>query len=84
MQSIPDILLSDIGMPQMDGYTLIRQIRALPAEQGGQIRAIALSAYAGDMNQQQAIAAGFDLHLSKPVEPEQLIRALASVSRYES
>jgi signal transduction histidine kinase/CheY-like chemotaxis protein len=74
----PDILLSDIGMPDMDGYMLMRQVRALPSEQGGQIPAIALSAYAGEMNQQQAIAAGFQRHLAKPVEPEELIRIITS------
>ena len=74
----PDILLSDIGMPDMDGYMLMRQVRALPSEEGGQIPAIALSAYAGEMNQQQAIAAGFQRHLAKPVEPEELIRIITS------
>ncbi|QSJ15008.1 response regulator [Nostoc sp. UHCC 0702] len=79
MQSMPDILLSDIGMPDMDGYTLIRQVRSLPSEQGGDILAIALSAYAGEMNQQQALAAGFQQHISKPVEPEHLLRTITSL-----
>jgi signal transduction histidine kinase/CheY-like chemotaxis protein len=65
----PDILLSDIGMPDMDGYMLMRQIRAMPPEQGGQILAIALTAYAGEIDRQQALAAGFQHHLAKPVEP---------------
>ncbi|OKH41608.1 hypothetical protein NIES2101_34010 [Calothrix sp. HK-06] len=77
--SNPDILVSDIGMPDMDGYTLIRQVRSLPSEQGGQIPAIALTAYAGEMNQQQALAAGFEQHLCKPVEPEQLLRTITSL-----
>lgn len=55
----PHLLLSDIGMPEMDGYMLIRQIRTLPLEQGGKIPAIALTAFAGEMNQKQALAAGF-------------------------
>ncbi len=71
-----DAILSDIGMPDMDGYTLIQKIRELPIEQGGQIPAIALTAYAGDFNQQQALQAGFQQHLAKPVEPEVLVRAL--------
>ncbi|MBD2514375.1 response regulator [Nostoc sp. FACHB-973] len=79
VQSTPDILLSDIGMPDMDGYMLIRQVRSLPSEQGGQIPAIALTAYAGEINQQQAIAAGFQKHLSKPVEPEYLLRTITSL-----
>jgi PAS domain S-box-containing protein len=79
VQSTPDILLSDIGMPDMDGYTLMRRVRAMPCDRGGQIRAIALSAYAGEMNQQQAIAAGFQRHIAKPVEPEYLIQAITSL-----
>jgi len=80
-QSCPDVLLSDIGMPDMDGYMLMRQIRALSPEQGGKIPAIALTAYAGDFNQQQALAAGFQQHLSKPVEPETLIRAIGLLAK---
>lgn len=76
-QAIPDVLLSDIGMPGVDGYMLMRQIRALPPEQGGQVKAIALTAYAGEYNQQQALEAGFQLHLAKPVEPEKLVNAIA-------
>jgi PAS domain S-box-containing protein len=72
----PDLLLSDIGMPEVDGYTLIRQIRALPEEQGGQVRAIALTAYAGEMNQQQALSAGFQEHITKPVDPTELALAI--------
>lgn len=71
-----DILLTDIGMPDVDGYTLLLQLRAMPPEQGGQIPAIALTAYAGEINQQQALSAGFDLHISKPVDPEVLIEAI--------
>jgi CheY-like chemotaxis protein len=76
-QSVPDIFLSDIGMPEVDGYMLMRQLRTLPPEQGGQIPAIALTAYAGEYNQQQALAAGFQLHIPKPVEPEELVKAIA-------
>ncbi len=75
-ESKPDVLIADIGMPQMDGYTLIRQIRQLSPEQGGQILAIALTAYAGETNQQQALVAGFQRHLPKPVEPETLVQTL--------
>jgi len=73
-QAQPDLLVSDIGMPEMDGYMLIRQIRRLPQSQ--QVRAIALTAYAGEIDYRQAIAAGFQQHLSKPVEPSQLINAI--------
>lgn len=78
-QAKPDVLLSDIGMPEMDGYMLIRQVRTLAPEQGGQIPAIALTAYAGDTNQQQVLAAGFQKHISKPIEPEELVQAIAQV-----
>jgi PAS domain S-box-containing protein len=75
----PDILVCDIAMPEMDGYTLIRQVRTWPKEQGGAIPAIALTAYAGEANQQQALAAGFQKHLSKPVTPEKLVQAIADL-----
>lgn len=74
-QAPADILVSDIGMPEMDGYKLIQQIRALPGK-SGQLPAIALTAYAGDVNQQQALAAGFQSHLAKPIEPEALVQAI--------
>ncbi|MBD2205968.1 PAS domain S-box protein [Calothrix sp. FACHB-1219] len=75
----PDIIVSDIGMPEVDGYTLMRQVRKLEAEQGGKIPAIALTAYAGEINQQQALAAGFQRHLSKPIDPDLLILAIAQL-----
>ncbi|MGJ5634582.1 PAS domain S-box protein [Nostoc sp. CALU 1950] len=78
-QSLPDILLSDIGMPEVDGCMFMRQLRTLPAKQGGQIRAIALTAYAGEINAQQVLAAGFDKHLAKPVEPAELVDAIANL-----
>lgn len=80
-QSLPDLLLCDIGMPEMDGYALIRQIRKWSPEQGGTIPAIALTAYAGEINQQQALAAGFQMHISKPVEPDELVKAIARLLR---
>ncbi|PSR19351.1 hypothetical protein C8255_02675 [filamentous cyanobacterium CCP3] len=81
-QFIPDILLSDIGMPDVDGYTLMRQMRQLPPEQGGQVPAIALTAYAGEIDYQQAIAAGFQKHIAKPVEPDRLINAIADLLNF--
>ncbi|HEY9696150.1 MAG TPA: PAS domain S-box protein [Trichocoleus sp.] len=78
----PDIILADIGMPQMNGYTLLRHIRSLEAEQGDRlIPAIALTAYAGEVDQQQAFAAGFQRHLPKPVEPEVLLQAILGLIR---
>lgn len=78
-QSIPDILISDIGMPETDGYTLMRELRRRSPEQGGNLPAIALTAYAGEINQQQALAAGFQLHIPKPVDPDELIQAIANL-----
>ncbi|MDZ7966457.1 MAG: response regulator [Nostoc sp. DedSLP03] len=79
MQAKFDLLISDIGMPDMDGYTLIRQIRKQPPEQGGEIPAIALTAYAGEIDRQQALAAGFQQHISKPIELEVLIKAILTI-----
>lgn len=77
--SQPDILISDIGMPDMDGYMLLRQVRALPVHQGGQIPAIALTAYAGEIDYQQAMTAGFQQHITKPIEPQVLIQAISGI-----
>ncbi|NJN88741.1 MAG: PAS domain-containing protein, partial [Leptolyngbyaceae cyanobacterium SL_7_1] len=81
-QSPPDCLVCDIGMPEIDGYQLMRQIRCLSIKQGGRIPAIALTAYAGEIDQQQAIAAGFQRHLAKPVEPEELVKAVAHLIKH--
>jgi PAS domain S-box-containing protein len=72
----PDIVISDIGMPNMDGFSLIQNIRALPTEKGGQIPAIALTAYAREEDYQQAIANGYECHVTKPLNPDQLVRAV--------
>ncbi|MDX2216849.1 MAG: ATP-binding protein [Oculatellaceae cyanobacterium bins.114] len=76
-QCQPDILISDIGMSGMDGYALMQQIRRVT--QTGQIPAIALTAYVSEADQQQAIAAGFQEHLSKPMEPTQLVATILKV-----
>ncbi|KZL51760.1 hybrid sensor histidine kinase/response regulator [Nodularia spumigena CENA596] len=72
----PDILVSDISMPDMDGYMLLRQVRTLTPEAGGNVPAIALTAYARDEDQQQALEAGYQMHLTKPVNTEKLIAAI--------
>lgn len=77
-QSKVDVLVSDIGMPATDGYMMMRQIRALPEIQSG-IPAIALTAYAGEFNRQKALAAGFQRHLAKPVEPDALVAAVTTL-----
>ena len=78
-QSLPDIILSDVSMPEVDGYTLIRQIRALPPERGGQIPAIALTGYAEETARQQTMTAGFQRHITKPFKLEELTEAIASL-----
>ncbi|MEH2378122.1 MAG: PAS domain S-box protein [Nostoc sp.] len=78
-ESIPDVLISDIGMPKTDGYMLMRELRSRSPQQGGLVPAIALTAYAGEMNQQQALAAGFQMHISKPVDPDVLVKAIVDL-----
>jgi PAS domain S-box-containing protein len=76
-----DLLISDIAMPDMDGYMLLNQMRSQIVDQGKQpsFKAVALTAYAGEINQQQALAAGFQRHLSKPFEPVELVAAIAAL-----
>jgi PAS domain S-box-containing protein len=74
----PDILISDIGMPEMSGYELLQQLRALPSQQNNPIGAIALTAFAQQEDKEQAIAAGFQAYLSKPINPIELITAVSN------
>ncbi|HAZ48585.1 MAG TPA: hybrid sensor histidine kinase/response regulator [Cyanobacteria bacterium UBA11369] len=76
---LPDVLVSDIGMPGKDGYALMREIRERSPAQGGNIPAIALTAYAREEDTELALLAGFQMHVSKPVEPERLVSVVASL-----
>jgi PAS domain S-box-containing protein len=76
-----DVVISDIGMPGEDGYSLIRRIRALPREAGGGAVAVALTAYARQTDVRATEKAGFDLHLGKPLDPQALIEAIATLVR---
>ena len=78
--SWPDVLLSDIGMPGADGYELIARVREMEGLRGGMMPAIALTAYARESERQQALEAGFQMHLSKPVEVSQLIAGIANLA----
>jgi CheY-like chemotaxis protein len=78
-QQRPDVLLSDIEMPDEDGYSLIRRVRSLPAERGGVTPAAALTAYAGAHDRAKALAAGFDIHVPKPIQPAELAAVVASL-----
>ena len=75
----PDIVISDIGMAEEDGYELMRKLRRLPPEQGGLVPAIALTGYATRKDRDHALAAGYQIHLAKPVEPQDLVNAIASL-----
>jgi PAS domain S-box-containing protein len=76
----PDLLVSDIAMPEEDGYQLIGQVRAHDSEHGGNIPAIALTAYVTPDDKKRALSAGFQVHLTKPIQPEELINSLANLS----
>ncbi|MBD2073675.1 response regulator [Phormidium sp. FACHB-592] len=80
-QFTPDLLVSDIGMAEMDGYMLIEQIRLRRQDAGGKMPALALTAYAGAFEQRKALESGFQAHLTKPVEPEDLVKAIVSLLR---
>ncbi len=75
-----DILISDIGMPEEDGYALIRKVRLLEPERGGRIPAIALTAYAREEDTTQALEAGFHMYASKPIEPAKLINMIVKLA----
>jgi PAS domain S-box-containing protein len=82
-QDKPDVLVSDIGLPGDDGYVLIRKVRALDEERGGRVPAAALTAYAKDEDRHRAIAAGFQAHVTKPVELAELASVVASLAGRE-
>ena len=79
-QHKPDILISDLGMPDEDGYSLISKIRALPPERGGQIPAAALTAYARAEDRMRVLRSGFQFHLPKPVDSAELVTVVASLA----
>jgi two-component system, chemotaxis family, CheB/CheR fusion protein len=74
---LPDVLISDLGMPGEDGYELIRQVRLLPFDAGGRLPSLAVSAYATDEHRKKVMRTGFQKHLEKPVAPDELVTAVA-------
>lgn len=76
-----NVLVSDIGMPEIDGYALIEKIRQLPADHGGRVPAAALTAYAGVQDGMRALTAGYQMHISKPVEPAELVTVVAALAQ---
>jgi CheY-like chemotaxis protein len=78
-RELPDVLISDIAMPEEDGYMLIGRVRALPAGDGGRTPSIAVTAYAGRADQKRALDAGFDAHFSKPIDIDSLVQTLLDI-----
>ena len=76
----PDVIVSDVGMPDADGYDFIRKLRALPREQGGRIPAVALTAYARAEDRRKALLAGFQNHAAKPMDPQELVVVIANLA----
>ncbi|MDB5296166.1 MAG: rpfC [Phycisphaerales bacterium] len=77
---VPEVIVSDVGMPGEDGYSLIRRVRSLPAARGGTVPALALTAYARSEDRVRATHAGFHAHVTKPVEPVDLVTAVATLA----
>jgi signal transduction histidine kinase/ActR/RegA family two-component response regulator len=80
-QTLPHVVVSDIGMPVEDGYAFIQQLRAMPPERGGRIPAVALTGYGGTDDADRALAAGYQVHLSKPMDPVALIDTVSKLSK---
>jgi len=76
---LPDVMISDIGMPDQDGYELIRRLRALPVEKGGAVPAIALTGYASRKDRERALGSGYQQHMAKPIEQADMIAAIAAL-----
>ena len=80
----PGVLLCDVAMPGEDGYSLIRKVRRLPAERGGSVPAVALTAFGGEENRTRALTAGFQRHMVKPVDIDHLTSAIAELAHRSS
>lgn len=80
-KELPDVVLSDIGMPDHDGYELIERLRALPRNRGGAVPAACLTGYASVEDRRRALLAGFTMHVPKPIEPAELVAVVASLAR---
>lgn len=80
----PNVLISDLGMPEEDGYSLISRVRALPSEAGGETPALALTAYVREEDRLRTLSAGYEMHVKKPVEPYTLAQAVARLGKRSS
>ena len=83
-RGVPDVLLSDIGMPGESGYDLLRQVRALPAERGGRVPALAFTAYSSNQDRLDSLDAGFQAHLAKPTDPARLVAMITALAQRAS
>jgi CheY-like chemotaxis protein len=80
-REVPDVLVSDIGMPEFDGYHLIARVRALPPDRGGRVPAAAITSFARMEDRLRALEAGYDEYIVKPVEPAQFVQTVAKLAR---
>jgi PAS domain S-box-containing protein len=80
-EQLPQVLLSDIGMPDEDGYSLLRRVRALPPEQGGGIPAVAVTAFTSAEDRRRALDTGFQAHIGKPIDTDELVEIVAKISK---
>ena len=76
----PSLLVSDIGMPGEDGYALIARVRALPADSGGRVPALAVTAFTRDDDRARALRAGYTAHVAKPIDPSELVTLASNVT----
>ena len=80
-RGLPEVVVSDLGMPRRDGYDLVRTLRSRPAEEGGDVPAIALTAFSGAEVRRRSLEAGFQCCAFKPVDPEKLIATIAALAK---
>jgi hypothetical protein len=81
-ERVPDVVLADISMPNRDGYELIRELRSRTSERGGDLPAAALTAYARAEDKTRMLAAGYSLHVPKPIDPNELVDVVASLTQF--
>ena len=77
---LPDVIISDIGMPEEDGYAFIRKLRTQTRDNGGRIPAVALTAFARAEDRRKALVAGYQNHAAKPIEPQELVMVVANLA----
>jgi CheY-like chemotaxis protein len=78
---IPDVLVADIGMPLVDGYELIQQVRVRSPQRGGEVPAAALTAYTRTQDRLRVLSAGYQMHIPKPIRPDELVMVVASLAK---